>query len=220
MGAWRSPRVLTDVGELALGAQGHGQGGRRQLRLVVRLGQPRRGVGVSQLLGLLLGRQLVPASAAAKEHGWVSATGAGGGGWQEAARPPSGAASLQGHPRQGQDDRGRPGAPPRRLGTPPGVPGVGWACCWGQSDPGLGQPGQCEIPHGTLPLSRAVTAPGGALGQGRPQNGSRRGAGVARYSRGLGPARRLTQARCPKGRKENTYEGYLSPFLGRVFRSR
>lgn len=84
------PVVLTNVGELALGAQGHGQRGwRRQLRLVVRLGQPCRGVGAPPLLGLFLGWQLVP-EGGRRWHGWASATGAGGGRRQEQPGRPQG----------------------------------------------------------------------------------------------------------------------------------
>lgn len=61
------PRPLTYVGELALCTQGHGQRrGGRQLRLAIGFGQPTDGMGVSPVLGLLLGWKLVPVKEAAE----------------------------------------------------------------------------------------------------------------------------------------------------------
>lgn len=75
--------TLTYVGQLALCTQGHGQrGGRRQLRLVVRLGQPPDGVGVASLLAVLLGGELVPVGGGRTQSGQPQAGARGWGGAQ------------------------------------------------------------------------------------------------------------------------------------------
>lgn len=54
-------KALTYVGKLALCTQGHGEGrGGRQLGRVVGFRQPPDGMGMSPLLGVLLGLKLVP----------------------------------------------------------------------------------------------------------------------------------------------------------------
>ena len=81
--------------------------------------------------------------------------------------------------------------------------------------------GQHEVPRGdSPPVTRAV--PGSQWRSGRVSLGvDPRGGGGWHARPGLAQARWLTQARSPTSRKENTHEvSYLSPFLGRVFRSR
>lgn len=98
------PRTLTYVGELALCAQGHGESrGRRQLRLVVGLGQPADGVRVSPLLGVLLGLQLVPAG-----HGRPQSGSLPGGTTAQAG------GELR---RQDEEEEGRTKQPKRGRGT-------------------------------------------------------------------------------------------------------
>lgn len=71
--------TLTYIGELTLRTQGHGEcrGGRR-LAPVVRFGQPASGVGVSPLLGILLGLELVPVGGSGWS-GWAATRGIGAG---------------------------------------------------------------------------------------------------------------------------------------------